>query len=67
MGQEGRIDPNRDFGFDVDPSKCMLTVAARTVNELFREYIFRLAITFHGGCAAPNPRLPGACPALAGQ
>lgn len=30
----------------------MLTIAARTVNELFREHIFVQALTFHGGLNA---------------
>jgi len=28
--------------------KCMQTVAARAINDLFREHAFQLAITFHG-------------------
>ena len=47
--EEDGIDPNRDFGFDVDPKRCMKTIAGRSINELFREHIFRIAITFHGG------------------
>ena len=48
--EEGRIDPNRDFPFDLrDPSKCMVTIAARTLNEVFREHMFQLSLTFHGG------------------
>jgi hypothetical protein len=27
----------------------MNTITARTVNELFREFLFSLSITFHGG------------------
>lgn len=46
------IDPNRDFGFSQDPEKCMQTVAARAVNELFRMHLFRVLITFHGGTNA---------------
>jgi hypothetical protein len=30
---EMKEDPNRDFGFDTDPGKCMRTVAGRSVNE----------------------------------
>ncbi|CDF38763.1 unnamed protein product [Chondrus crispus] len=48
-GTETSVDPNRDFGFDQDPTKCMRTVAARTLNELFRTHLFRVLITFHGG------------------
>lgn len=52
----GTFDPNRDFpyfkgGFE-STKDCMQTVAARTVNELFREYMFIQAITFHGGLNA---------------
>lgn len=47
--EENGIDPNRDFGFDVDPGKCMQTMAARAMNEIFREHIFSMSITFHGG------------------
>lgn len=48
-GSEVTYDPNRDFGFDQDPKKCMQTVAARALNELFRVHLFRVLITFHGG------------------
>lgn len=41
--------PNRDFGYVQKPEKCMTTIAGRTVNELFREHAFRIAVTFHGG------------------
>jgi hypothetical protein len=47
------FDPNRDFPyFDMTENsydKCMMTITARTINELFREHIFITAITFHGG------------------
>lgn len=46
------LDPNRDFGFAQDPEKCMQTVAARVINELFRMHLFRILITFHGGTNA---------------
>lgn len=47
---EGGIDPNRDFAFDVtSPSQCMRTMAARTLNELFRNDMFQMCFTFHGG------------------
>lgn len=48
-GTEVSFDPNRDFGFDQDPKKCMQTVAARALNELFRVHLFRILITLHGG------------------
>jgi len=48
--EENRIDPNRDFPYDLtDPRQCMQTVAGRTLNEVFREHMFQLSLTFHGG------------------
>jgi hypothetical protein len=48
--EEDGIDPNRDFPYDlVDAKACMQTVAGRTLNEVFREHMFQLALTFHGG------------------
>lgn len=46
---EGRIDPNRDFAFDNDPTQCMRTIAARSINELFLKYLFQMSMTYHGG------------------
>mmetsp|Transcript_16788 Transcript_16788/g.37751 ORF Transcript_16788/g.37751 Transcript_16788/m.37751 type:complete len:736 (-) Transcript_16788:43-2250(-) len=46
---ENGIDPNRDFAFDQSPSKCMKTIAGRTINEIFRESLFQISITFHSG------------------
>lgn len=46
---EDGIDPNRDFAFDQSPAQCMRTVTARAVNEVFRQHIFALALTFHAG------------------
>jgi hypothetical protein len=43
--QEDNVYVNRDFPFDhTDPS-----IAARTVNEIFREHLIQMALTFHGG------------------
>lgn len=51
--EEAGVDPNRDFPFDnVDPKDCMRSVAARTINEVFRDHLFQLAVTFHGGMEA---------------
>ncbi len=48
--EEGSIDPNRDFPFDLtDDTQCMQTIAGRTLNELYREHLFQLALTFHAG------------------
>ncbi|CAB9526608.1 Zinc carboxypeptidase [Seminavis robusta] len=50
--EEGNVDPNRDFPYDHLPSdtdECMRTIAARTMNELFRHYMISNSFTFHGG------------------
>mmetsp|Transcript_17744 Transcript_17744/g.43779 ORF Transcript_17744/g.43779 Transcript_17744/m.43779 type:complete len:627 (+) Transcript_17744:105-1985(+) len=51
---EDGIDPNRDFPYDLpnDPSSsssCMQTIASRTLNEVFREHLFQMALTIHAG------------------
>ena len=45
---EGSVDPNRDFAFEQLQTHCMRTIAARAVNEVFREHIFQQSLTFHG-------------------
>jgi hypothetical protein len=50
--EEDGIDPNSDFPFDLKEdvnTKCMESIAARTVNEIFRNNIIQLAVTFHAG------------------
>ncbi|KAL3924865.1 MAG: hypothetical protein SGILL_000788 [Bacillariaceae sp.] len=48
--EENGIDPNRDFPYDLqDNTKCMQTIAGRTINEIYREHMFQLALTFHAG------------------
>lgn len=49
---ENGIDPNRDFPIDLPgpvSDRCMQSITARAVNELFREHMFQVAITFHSG------------------
>ena len=46
------VDPNRDFPYDQHPSKCMATVTARSINEVYRARLLQLVITFHGGMQA---------------
>lgn len=46
---ENGIDPNRDFAFDRTDEDCMNSITARSVNELWRDHMFQLAITFHSG------------------
>ena len=46
------VDPNRDFPYNKsndDIQICMQTLSARTINEIFNEFIIGGAITFHGG------------------
>ena len=58
--EEAGIDPNRDFPYDYLQSsenpefntQCMQTIAGRTLNEVFREHMFQLSLTFHGGMEA---------------
>ena len=49
---ENGLDPNRDFPYNQQPSKCMLTLTARAVNEVWRDNLITSAITFHGGMQA---------------
>ena len=49
---ENGIDPNRDFPYDQSPTNCMQTIAARSINELYRARLLQLVITFHGGMQA---------------
>jgi hypothetical protein len=44
---ENGVDPNRDFPFE--QPDCMRSVTARAINECWRESLFQLAVTFHGG------------------
>jgi len=47
---ENGIDPEYDFPFDIeDSTKCMQTIAGRVINEVFRDHVFQLAISFHSG------------------
>ena len=49
LGGFSSIDPNRDFAIDQQESRCMQSITARAVNEVWREHLFQLAITFHAG------------------
>lgn len=48
-GSYSSLDPNRDFSFDNSPSQCMRSITARSVNELFLQYLFQMSMTYHGG------------------
>ena len=45
-------DPNRDFGYFVQPNQCMKTTAARAIYEVLSHRLVVLSITFHGGTRA---------------
>ncbi|GMH48803.1 hypothetical protein TL16_g00378 [Triparma laevis f. inornata] len=49
---ENGIDPNRDFAYDQNPSNCFRTIAGRHINEIFKNHLIQLSITFHGGMTA---------------
>ncbi len=42
-------DINRDFPYLTNPDKCMETIGARVVNELFTHHLFSLSLSLHGG------------------
>ena len=73
--REGNIDPNRDFPIDRrnGAQDCMQSIAARTINEVFRDDMFRIALSYHGGIevlayewGTPS-RYFGSCPDLHSQ
>ncbi|DBA01003.1 TPA: hypothetical protein N0F65_006264 [Lagenidium giganteum] len=49
--EENGVDPNRDYNYMAAP-KCMKAMTSRVINELWRDHLFQLAITFHGGMRA---------------
>jgi hypothetical protein len=46
---EKGIDPNRDFSYDQNPNDCMESITARTINELFLDYLIQMSMTYHAG------------------
>ena len=47
--EENRIDPNRDFPYMKSSQDCMRSITARSLNEVWRNHLFQIAVTFHGG------------------
>uniref|UniRef100_A0A7S1XVN0 Peptidase M14 domain-containing protein n=1 Tax=Phaeomonas parva TaxID=124430 RepID=A0A7S1XVN0_9STRA len=48
--EENGVDPNRDFPYDYpEGHRCMRSITARSLNEIFRDHIFQLSLTFHSG------------------
>ena len=47
-----QLDPNRDFGYFVQPSQCMQTTTAQSIFAVLSRRIVVLSITFHGGTRA---------------
>ncbi|GMF12770.1 unnamed protein product [Phytophthora lilii] len=50
--EELKVDPNRDYNYMRSGAECMQTMTSRVVNEIWRDHIFQLAVTFHGGTRA---------------
>ncbi|GLD97563.1 hypothetical protein PINS_up006253 [Pythium insidiosum] len=50
--EELDIDPNRDYNYLAKGPECMQAMTSRVVNELWRDHVFQLAVTFHGGMRA---------------
>jgi hypothetical protein len=47
---EEEYNPQVDFPFEATSSTtCMQTIAGRTLNEIVREHMFQMSISFHGG------------------
>lgn len=49
---EGSIDPDLDFPYGYNNETqvlCMQSVAARTINEIFRDHMFQISLSFHSG------------------
>ncbi|KAL3905520.1 MAG: hypothetical protein SGILL_009646, partial [Bacillariaceae sp.] len=47
---ENMVDPCEDFPYNNDSSEsCMRTIAARTINEIFLEHMFQVALSFQDG------------------
>uniref|UniRef100_A0AAV1UGV7 Peptidase M14 domain-containing protein n=1 Tax=Peronospora matthiolae TaxID=2874970 RepID=A0AAV1UGV7_9STRA len=50
--EELTVDPNRDYNYMRAGTECMQTMTSRVVNEIWRDHMFQLAVTFHGGTRA---------------
>jgi hypothetical protein len=46
------IDPNRDFPIFKRKNECMLTITARTINEIFINNLIRFSLSIHGGTSS---------------
>ena len=50
---EDRMDPNRDFPYDLtDQTLFTRTISGWTINEIFRDHVYQISFTFHGGMEA---------------
>lgn len=50
--EELTVDPNRDYNYMRSGGECMTAMTSRVVNEIWRDHVFQMAITFHGGTRA---------------
>jgi hypothetical protein len=46
------VDPNRDFPLLKRSNECMLTITARTINEIFTNYLIRFSLSIHSGASS---------------
>lgn len=51
---EAGVDPSHDFPFELgsDSAECMRTTASRAINEIFRDHMFQIALSFYSGGGA---------------
>ncbi|CAJ1942964.1 unnamed protein product [Cylindrotheca closterium] len=51
---EDGIDPARDFPYAVgsESTECMQSTASRAINEIFRDHMFQIALSFYSGSGA---------------
>jgi hypothetical protein len=45
--EDSGLDPNRDFPYAT--ADCLRSSTAQAINSAWREHVFQLAVTFHGG------------------
>jgi hypothetical protein len=50
--EELKVDPNRDYNYMRSGAECMQSMTSRVINEIWRDHVFQMAITFHGGTRA---------------
>ncbi|KAL3943522.1 MAG: hypothetical protein SGBAC_002417 [Bacillariaceae sp.] len=51
---ENGINPSRDFAYALgsESTECMQSTASRAINEVFRDHMFQIALSFYSGSGA---------------